>query len=216
MSTASDVEQPERRWRLRRPTGAEVLGALPTIATIRTSYRRDDLRADLTAGLALTAVLVPVGMGYAQAAGLPAIAGLYATIGALVGYFLVGPSQDPRLRPGLGTPSAVRGGHRPARGGRPCARDRPRRRDHDHGRTPLHRRGRGPARFPHRSALRAYPDRVHERHRRDHPGRPAAEAPRVHSPIDRGAWSGSGPGPGDHGRQGRAGRACPRHRQPCL
>ncbi len=93
MSTASDVEQPERRRRLRRPNGAEVLRALPTIAAIRTSYRRDDLRADLTAGLALTAVLVPVGMGYAQAAGLPAIAGLYATIGALVGYFLVGPSR---------------------------------------------------------------------------------------------------------------------------
>jgi len=45
------------------------------------------------AGLALTAVLVPVGMGYAQAAGLPAIAGLYASIGALIGYFLVGPSR---------------------------------------------------------------------------------------------------------------------------
>ena len=45
------------------------------------------------AGLALTAVLVPVGMGYAEAAGLPAIAGLYASVGALVAYFLVGPSR---------------------------------------------------------------------------------------------------------------------------
>ena len=32
-------------------------------------------------------------MGYAEAAGLPAIAGLYATVGALVAYFLVGPSR---------------------------------------------------------------------------------------------------------------------------
>ena len=32
-------------------------------------------------------------MGYAEAAGLPAIAGLYATIGALVAYFLFGPSR---------------------------------------------------------------------------------------------------------------------------
>ena len=40
----------------------------------------------------LTAVLVPVGMGYAQAAGLPAIAGLYATILPLLVYAVLGPS----------------------------------------------------------------------------------------------------------------------------
>ncbi len=51
------------------------------------------LRDDLVAGIALSALLVPVGMGYAAAAGLPATAGLYATIGALVAYFLVGPSR---------------------------------------------------------------------------------------------------------------------------
>ena len=38
-------------------------------------------------------MLVPVGMGYAEAAGLPAVTGLYASIGALVTYFLVGPSR---------------------------------------------------------------------------------------------------------------------------
>jgi len=36
-------------------------------------YRLGWLRSDLMAGLVLTAVLVPVGMGYAEAAGLPAI-----------------------------------------------------------------------------------------------------------------------------------------------
>ncbi len=66
--------------------------AFPTIARLG-SYSRADVRHDLIAGLALTAVLVPVGMGYAEAAGLPAIAGLYASIGALVAYFLVGPSR---------------------------------------------------------------------------------------------------------------------------
>lgn len=66
--------------------------AFPTIARFR-SYSRGYLRDDLAAGLALTAVLVPVGMGYAEAAGLPAISGLYASIGALVAYFLVGPSR---------------------------------------------------------------------------------------------------------------------------
>lgn len=66
--------------------------AFPTIARLG-SYPRSFLRDDVVAGLALTAVLVPVGMGYAEAAGLPAIAGLYASIGALVAYFLVGPSR---------------------------------------------------------------------------------------------------------------------------
>jgi len=66
--------------------------AFPTIARFGT-YSPAWLRDDVVAGLALTAVLVPVGMGYAEAAGLPAIAGLYASIGALVAYFLVGPSR---------------------------------------------------------------------------------------------------------------------------
>jgi high affinity sulfate transporter 1 len=45
------------------------------------------------AGLVLTAILVPVGMGYAEAAGLPAITGLYATIVPLLVYALLGPSR---------------------------------------------------------------------------------------------------------------------------
>jgi hypothetical protein len=43
-------------------------------------YRRSWFVNDLVAGLVLTAILVPVGMGYAEASGLPAINGLYATI----------------------------------------------------------------------------------------------------------------------------------------
>jgi high affinity sulfate transporter 1 len=47
----------------------------------------------VSAGLVLTALLVPAGMGYAQAAGLPPVHGLYATIVPLVVYALVGPSR---------------------------------------------------------------------------------------------------------------------------
>ena len=68
------------------------LGGLPGIATAR-AYRREWLRNDITAGLVLTALLIPAGMGYAQAAGLPAYAGLYATIVPLLAYALVGPSK---------------------------------------------------------------------------------------------------------------------------
>ena len=48
---------------------------------------------DATAGVILTAILLPAGMGYAQAAGLPAIHGLYATIAALIAYAMFGPSR---------------------------------------------------------------------------------------------------------------------------
>ncbi len=65
---------------------------VPGIRVMRT-YQRSWLGSDIAAGLVLTAVLVPVGMGYAQAAGLPAIAGLYATIVPLLVYALFGPSR---------------------------------------------------------------------------------------------------------------------------
>ena len=55
-------------------------------------YRWSDARRDLVAGLVLSAVLAPVGMGYAQAAGLPPVSGLYATVLPLVAYAIVGPS----------------------------------------------------------------------------------------------------------------------------
>ena len=65
---------------------------IPGIAAVRT-YQRPWLVKDLTAGLVLTAILVPVGMGYAEAAGLPAIYGLYATIFPLIAYAIFGPSR---------------------------------------------------------------------------------------------------------------------------
>jgi high affinity sulfate transporter 1 len=65
---------------------------LPGLRTLR-AYHRSWLPRDLVAGLVLTALLVPAGMGYAEASGLPAIYGLYATIVPLVVYAIVGPSR---------------------------------------------------------------------------------------------------------------------------
>ena len=65
---------------------------LPGLRAMR-AYRFNWLWHDALAGLVLTAVLVPVGMGYAEAAGLPAIYGLYATIAPLLAYALFGPSR---------------------------------------------------------------------------------------------------------------------------
>lgn len=64
----------------------------PGIQLLRT-YRLAWLRHDLAAGLVLTTILVPVGIAYAQASGLPGIYGLYATIVPLVAYALFGPSR---------------------------------------------------------------------------------------------------------------------------
>ena len=51
------------------------------------------LRSDLVAGIVMTAMLVPVGIAYAQASGLPGIHGLYATIVPLIAYAIFGPSR---------------------------------------------------------------------------------------------------------------------------
>ncbi|NMM08308.1 SulP family inorganic anion transporter [Polaromonas sp.] len=65
---------------------------MPGLLALR-SYQMAWLRHDLLAGLVLTSVLVPVGIAYAVASGLPAISGLYATIFGLLAYALFGPSR---------------------------------------------------------------------------------------------------------------------------
>lgn len=65
---------------------------LPGLEVAKT-YRRSWLGGDVTAGLALSALLVPQGMAYAQLAGLPAVTGLYTTVMGLLAYALFGPSR---------------------------------------------------------------------------------------------------------------------------
>jgi len=65
---------------------------VPGIDTAR-SYQRAWLLPDLRAGVVLTTLLIPVGIGYAKVAGLPPQAGLYATIIPLLAYAVFGPSR---------------------------------------------------------------------------------------------------------------------------
>jgi len=65
---------------------------LPGVQALR-HYQLAWLPHDVMAGLALTAVLVPVGIAYAVASGLPGIAGLYATMAGLLAYAVFGPSR---------------------------------------------------------------------------------------------------------------------------
>src|SRR6186713_787266 len=60
---------------------------------ILTRYDAAWLPRDLAAGLVLTSMLVPVGIAYAVASGVPGITGLYATIVPLLAYALFGPSR---------------------------------------------------------------------------------------------------------------------------
>ena len=71
---------------------------LPGLQTLR-HYQAAWLPHDLIAGLVLTTVLVPVGIAYAVASGIPGIYGLYATIIPLLAYALFGPSPVMVLGP---------------------------------------------------------------------------------------------------------------------
>jgi high affinity sulfate transporter 1 len=61
--------------------------------TVLKEYQPAWLPQDLTAGLVLTTMLVPVGVAYAEASGVPGVYGLYATIVALLVYAVFGPSR---------------------------------------------------------------------------------------------------------------------------
>ena len=61
------------------------------VATRR--YRLAWLGHDAIAGVTLAAVLVPTGLAYSVAAGMPAISGLYASLAALLAYAAFGPSR---------------------------------------------------------------------------------------------------------------------------
>src|SRR5207342_3402352 len=65
---------------------------LPGLQVLR-DYEAAWLPRDLMAGLVLTTMLVPVGIAYATASGVPGIYGLYATIVPLLAYALFGPSR---------------------------------------------------------------------------------------------------------------------------
>ena len=62
-------------------------------------YERRWLRGDVLAGVTITAYLIPQVMAYADVAGLPAVAGMWASVGALLLYALVGTSPQLSVGP---------------------------------------------------------------------------------------------------------------------
>ena len=91
---------------------------LPGIDTLR-RYEAAWLPRDIFAGLVLATMLVPVGIAYAAASGLPGIHGLYATIVPLLAYAIFGPSRIIVLGPDSALAAVILGVVAPLSGGDP-------------------------------------------------------------------------------------------------
>lgn len=83
-------------------------------------YEAAWLPHDLMAGLVLTTMLVPVGIAYATASGVPGIHGLYATIVPLLAYALFGPSRILVLGPDSSLAAVILAVVLPLSGGDPA------------------------------------------------------------------------------------------------
>lgn len=91
---------------------------LPGLDTLR-QYQAEWLPHDIVAGLVLTTMLVPVGIAYAVASGVPGIYGLYATIVPLLAYAVFGPSRILVLGPDSSLAAVILGVVLPLSGGDP-------------------------------------------------------------------------------------------------
>jgi high affinity sulfate transporter 1 len=92
-ASSSSRREPRRIARLAKAADQNGWrGWLPGLRTLR-EYESAWLRHDVVAGLVLTTMLVPAGIAYAVASGVPGIYGLYATIAALLAYAMFGPSR---------------------------------------------------------------------------------------------------------------------------
>src|SRR4051794_41454002 len=95
---------------------------VPILGWMRT-YRREWLRHDLLAGVAVTALVVPKNLGYAGIAGIPLQNGLYAAAAGAILYAIFGTCRQISTGPSSGL-AAVAGGAGPpprpgGRGGAP-------------------------------------------------------------------------------------------------
>jgi high affinity sulfate transporter 1 len=96
--------------------GMDMTRWLPGLVTLR-RYRPAWLIHDIAAGVVLVTILVPVGIAYAVASGVPGIYGLYATIVPLLAYALFGPSRILVLGPDSSLAAIILGVVFPLSGG---------------------------------------------------------------------------------------------------
>ena len=84
-----------------------------------THYDRSWLRSDLGAGLSVAAIALPVGIAYADLAGVPAVFGMYSAIFPLLAYALFGSSRQLMTGPDAATCIIVAASLGPLAGGDP-------------------------------------------------------------------------------------------------
>jgi len=85
-----------------------------------TRYDRSWLRSDLGAGLSVAAIALPVGIAYADLAGVPAVFGMYSAIFPLLVYALFGSSRQLMTGPDAATCIMVAASLGPLSGGDPA------------------------------------------------------------------------------------------------
>lgn len=66
-------------------------------------YNKDLLPSDILGGISVAALSIPVGVAYAEIAGLPPESGLYTAIMALIAYFILGSSKQVIIGPDSAT-----------------------------------------------------------------------------------------------------------------
>jgi high affinity sulfate transporter 1 len=91
---------------------------VPGLLTLR-QYQAAWLPHDIVAGIVLATMLVPVGIAYAVASGVPGTYGLYATIVPLLAYAMFGPSRILVLGPDSSLAAVILGVVLPLSGGDP-------------------------------------------------------------------------------------------------
>ena len=80
-----------------------------TLAQTMRHYEKKNLAKDILAGLIIMAVSIPISMGYAQIAGLPAVYGLYGSVFPILLFALF--STSPQFVFGVdAAPAALVGG----------------------------------------------------------------------------------------------------------
>ena len=80
----------------------------PIIQTLK-SYQKSWLRFDFVAGVAVAAVAVPQAMAYAQLAGAPLIAGLYAALFAMLMFAIFTTTRHVIVGPDAAMAAIIRG-----------------------------------------------------------------------------------------------------------
>ncbi|MDS9469805.1 SulP family inorganic anion transporter [Paracoccus sp. MBLB3053] len=101
MAFIPPTSSPERQGPL-RPSWFRLLPSLR-------GYRSAWLKSDVSAGLAIAAVGIPSAIAYPAIAGLPAETGIYASIGSVIGYALLGPSRRLIVGPDAATMAVLAG-----------------------------------------------------------------------------------------------------------